>query len=104
LRWKDIEAGLAEKPGARLWRVELQCEVAHLAAFKKSLWQVDGLDPALSPEVESSGGAARRVTVAVRERDQRTAGERAAEIVSTASLAVLDGSAAVVLNVEPIEE
>ena len=41
--------------------------------------------------------------MAVREWDEHTAAERAAEIVSAASLAVLDGSAAVVLNVEPIE-
>jgi hypothetical protein len=106
LRWKDIGAELADKPGAQLWRVELGCEVAHLAAFKRSLWQLDGLDPAIRREVESVesvGGATRKVTVAVREWDEHSAAERAAELVSAAGLAVLDGSPAVVLSVKPIE-
>lgn len=67
LRWKDLGAELADKPGAQLWSVELGCEVAHLAAFKRSLWQLDGLDPTIRREVESVGGATRKVTVAVRE-------------------------------------
>lgn len=107
LRWKDTGNEVADRPGAPLWRVELKCDVAHLAAFKRALWQLDGLDPAIRRTVdsmESVGGATRKVTVAVRDWDEYSASERAGELVNAASSAVLDGGPARVVSVERIED
>lgn len=102
LRWDDAEATLAATPGAPMWRAQAQCEVANLVVFKRLLGQIDGLDPSLPPpEVESVGGTTRVVTLLVRQWDEIAAGERAVEMVGAASLAVRDGSAAVLLHVEP---
>ncbi len=104
LRWKDVQAELAAAPGAPVWLVQVQCEVPNLVVFKRLLGQVDGLDPTLPPpEVDSATGAMRRVTVVVREWDRDSAVKRAVRMVSAASLALMDGSAAVPLNVEPVE-
>lgn len=102
LRWEDVEATVAATPGAPRWRVQVQCEVANLSVFKRLLRQVDMLDPSMPPEVESVGGAMRKVTAVVREWDKTAAAERAVEIVSAASLAVMDGGPAVLLNVDPV--
>jgi hypothetical protein len=85
-----------------LWRVQVQCEVANLAEFKRLLGQVDGLDSSQPPEVESVGATMRRVTVVVQEWDETTAGKRAVEMASKASLAVTDGGAAVLREVESV--
>lgn len=106
LRWADVEATVAADPGAPLWRVRVQCEVANLVVFKRLLGQLDGLDPSLPPptveSLESVGGAMRQVTVVVRQWDGNAAGMRAVEMVSAASLSVAHGSAAALLDVEPI--
>jgi hypothetical protein len=105
LRWKDSQAEVAARPGAPLWRVQVQCEVDNLVVFKRLLSQVDGLDPTLpAPEVVSPGGAERRVTLVVREWDEPAAGTRAVGMVSGASLSVMGGTAAVLLKVEPFRD
>ena len=52
--------------------------------------------------MESVGATTRRVTVVVREWDETTAGKRAVEMASKASLAVTDGGAAVLREVESV--
>ncbi|KAA1246253.1 hypothetical protein F0Q45_23445 [Mycobacterium simiae] len=102
LRWVDSEAKVAKPPGATLWRVQLQCEVANLVVFKRLLAQAVGLDPAMAPEIDSVGGTMRTVTVAVRAWDEFAAGERAVAAVSTASLEIANGTPAIVLAMEEI--
>jgi len=101
LRWADLEQKALMKPGAPLYRVRVQCEVANLVVFKRLLGLVDGFDPSEPPKVESVGGAMREVTVTVRDWEGETsAAERAVHLVSAASTSVIDGTAAVLIDVQ----
>lgn len=102
VRWEDVHADRADTPGAPLWEVQLECEVANLVVFNRLLGQVDGFDAFLPPVVESAGGAKRIVTVAVRDWNEAAAIDRAIELVSTASTAVTNGTPAVVVSVGQI--
>jgi hypothetical protein len=102
LRWDDTEQSVVAPPGAPLWRVLVQCEVANLVVFKRVLGQVEGFDGFEPPEIESIGGAMRHVTVMVRDWDEVTAGKRAVAMVGGASLAVMDGGPATLVGVESV--
>lgn len=54
--------------------------------------------------MESVGAVTRRVTVIVRAWDEHGAAERAAEIVSAASLDVIDGTSAVLREIRLLDE
>lgn len=94
LRWEDSQATVASPPGAPLWIVRMQCDVANLVVFKRLLEQAEGLDPSLPPTIESVGGATREVEIAIRGWEEAEAGMRAVQIVSAVSLSVADGTAA----------
>lgn len=101
LRWKDTANTVVAEPGAPLWQVQVQCEVANLTVFERLLGKLDGFDPSYPPEVESIGGAMRNVTVMLREWDQTVVEERAVVMASAASLAVMDGGPATLVKCNP---
>jgi hypothetical protein len=103
LRWEDTDQTRVSAPGAPLWQVQVHCEVANLVVFKRVLDQVDGFDPSQPPTVESVGGAMRNVTVTLRDWHGVTAGERAVAMVGAASLSVMDGGPATLVDVQPAD-
>ena len=101
LRWDDDQATVPSAPGAPLWVVNMWCEVPDVKVFKRLLLKSDGLDPCLRPVVDSLGGL-QKVTVALRDWDKDEASERAVQIVTTASTAILDGKAAELIDIQPL--
>lgn len=99
LRWDDDQATVPSAPGAPLWLVSMWCEVPDVKVFKRLLIRADGLDPCLRPVIDSLGNL-QKVTVAVRDWDENYAAERAIEIATAASAAVLDGKPAELIDIQ----
>ncbi|WP_285033867.1 hypothetical protein [Mycolicibacterium sp. lyk4-40-TYG-92] len=100
LRWHGTDHTKPYKPGAPLWRVQVQCDVANAVVFKRLLDLVEGFDPIEPPVVESTVGSTRIVTVMVRDWDEDAAGRRAIEAIESVSAATAGGPATLVAIAE----